>query len=530
MKNKRMKRVMCAAVALVLSLAVLTGCGGEKRTDESSGNESRDTEDGAAHTGDKHLNVALFWVSATLDPAKDYDGWVLSRIGAGETLLRLDENARPKPCLADTWEQTDDNTWVFHIRDGVTFSNGKAVDAQACKSAIERAFELNERAEEYFLLEAVEAEGQKLTIMTARPSGAVLNNLCEPLFTIVDTDAEEQDMDRAPVCTGPYVVESFEPEVSVNLVKNENYWDGPVGLDTITVRQVADSDSRVMAMESGEADLTTTIDNMNLALFQDETRYSVYETIGPRTNVVYMNNGTGFLKDQAIRQALLYGTDRQTYADLIDGEKAVGLYSTALACGRDLTDTYGWDQEKAKALLDEHGYVDTDGDGIREKEGQNIILKYYLSADHGSSDAALIAQAVQADAAKIGIGIELVQAENLAQIKSSHSFDLCSANDSTAPTGDPEVFLSLHYLTGASANYGEYSNEEADRMIRELQSVFDEDERQSLAREISQKILDDGACLYISYIYGNTVTSSRVKHARQFPIDYYIITKDITIE
>ena len=60
MKNKRMKRVMCAAVALALSLAVLTGCGGEKRTDESSGNESRDTEDGAAHTRDKHLNVALF--------------------------------------------------------------------------------------------------------------------------------------------------------------------------------------------------------------------------------------------------------------------------------------------------------------------------------------------------------------------------------------------------------------------------------------------------------------------------------------
>lgn len=521
MIGKGIKWKKWAAVGAVVGLMVLAGCGGS----ETSGERADSSK-----TGGKHLNVALFWVSTTLDPAKDYDGWVLSRIGVGETLLKLDENAQPVACLADSWEQEDENTWVFHIRENVRFSNGKGVDALACKRAIERAFERNERAGEYFLLDCLEAEGQELTLRTERPSGAVLNNLCEPLFIIVDTEVEEQVMDRAPVCTGPYVVESFSPEVSVELVRNEDYWDGPAGLDTIMVRQVADSDSRVMAMQSGEADLTTTIDNTNLVLFQDEEKYSVYETIGPRTNVVYMNNKTGFLRDPVLRQALSYGANRQTYADLIDGEMAVGLYSTALECGRDLTDTYAWNREKAVELLEDNGYVDTDGDGIREKDGQNLVLKYYLSADHGSSDAALIAQAIQADAAGIGIGMELVQTENLAEIKSGHSFDLCSANDSTAPTADPEVFLTLHYLTGASANYGEYSNEEVDRMIGELQSVFDINERQSLARDISQKILDDAACLYVSYIYGNTVTSSRVKNARQFPIDYYIITKDITIE
>lgn len=526
----------------MVSLAFLTGCGSSNgKQGGGDGINGQNTEigvsgdQGAAKgegsgSGGKHLNVALFWVSTTLDPADGYDGWVLSRIGVGETLLRLDENAQLKPCLAESWEQEDENTWVFHIRKGVTFSNGKAVDAQACKKAIERAFEINDRAGEYFVLDSVEANGQVLTIKTAKPSGAVLNNLCEPLFTIVDTDVEEQVMDTAPVCTGPYVVESFSPEVSVELVRNEDYWDGPAGLDTIMVRQVEDSDSRVMAMQSGEADLTTTIDNMNLVLFQDEEKYSVYEAIGPRTNVVYMNNKTGFLSDPVIRQALSYGADRQTYAQLIDGEKAVGLYSTALVCGQDLTDTYAWDQGKAAELLDEHGYADTDGDGVREKDGQNIVLKYYLSADHGSGDAALIAQAIQADAARIGLGMELVQTENLAEVKQSHGFDLCSANDSTAPTADPEVFLALHYVTGASANYGEYSNEEVDRMIGRLQSVFDVNERQYLARDISQKILDDAACIYVSYIYGNTVTSSKVKNARQFPIDYYIITKDITVE
>lgn len=527
---------MCAAVCL--AAALLAGCGSRDvpgvQGGEYGAGGGRPEKAGMGLRADgseeRHLRVALFWVSATLDPADGYNGWVVSRIGAGETLLRLDENAQLQGCIAESWEQQDENTWIFHIREGITFSNGKAVDAWACKRAVERAFERNDRAREYFLLDSIKANGQELILKTAKPSGAVPNNLCEPLFTIVDTEVEEEETDRAPVCTGPYVVQAFSPEASVELVKNETYWDGPVGLDRISVRQAADSDSRVMAMQSGEADLTTTIDNMNLALFWEDERYSVYEAIGPRTNVVYMNNRTGFLKDPVLRQALSYGTDRETYAKLIRAEKAVGLYSTALVCGRGLNDPYGWNPEKAMKLLDEHGYVDRDGDGIREKDGQRIVLRYYLSADHGSSDAALIAQAVQADAARLGIGVELLQSENLAEIKSRHLFDLCSANDSTAPTADPEIFLTLHYLSGASANYGEYANREVDDGIRKLQTVFDAKERQELARDISQRILDDAACLYIGYIYGNTVASSRVKQVRQFPIDYYIITKDITIQ
>ncbi|MDO5552044.1 MAG: ABC transporter substrate-binding protein, partial [Lachnospiraceae bacterium] len=538
----------CLALAAAVGMAAITACGNVSSSSGSSASAAG--PDSSAPEGSRHLNVALFWVSTTLDPADGYNGWVLSRIGAGETLLRLDMNASLEPCLADSWEQTDENTWVFHIREDVTFSNGKPVDAKACMDSIQRAFDLNDRAEEYFRLDRMTAEGQTLTIRTKEPSGAVLNNLCEPLFTIVDVNPDveasggdvsgnqedgndverEMLLDTAPGCTGPYIIRSFAPESKVELVKNEHYWDGEPGLDTITINQVADSDSRVMAMQSGEADLTTTIDNTSLALFSDESRYTIYETIGPRTNVVYMNNKSGFLSDPAIRQAVSYGVDRRTYAELIGGEPGVGLYSTALPCGRDITDTYAWNPEAAEQLLDGAGYADTDGDGIREKDGQNIVLQYYLSADHGSSDAAIIAQAIQSDVQKIGIGMELVQTENLSDIKSSHSFDLCSANDSTAPTADPEVFLLLHYLTGASANYGEYSNGEVDQMIRQLQTVFGPQERQKLAHEISQKILDDAACLYISYIKGNTVTASRVKNARQFPIDYYIITKDITVE
>lgn len=454
---------------------------------------------------------------------------MLSRIGAGETLIRINENAELEPALAESWEQTDDNTWVFHIRKDVRFSNGTPVDAEACKNAIQRAYDTNSRAPEYFALESMTADGQDLTIVTSKPCGALTSNLCEPLFTIIDTTQPAETLATAPVCTGPYVITAFTPEASVELSKNADYWDGEGGLDTISVVQVADSDSRVLAMQSGEADLTTTIDNSNLALFTDTSKYTISEVLGPRCNVIYMNNKTGFCSDIVIRKALSTAIDRQTYAGLISGETATGLYSSALACGTGVTG-YTYDTAAANKLLDDAGYLDTNGDGIREKGGQPITLKYYLAADHGSSDSGIIAQSVQADAAKVGIRIELVQAENLSDIKKSGSFDLVSANDSTAPTADPEVFLVNHYLTGAAGNYGGYSNAKVDESVAALATIFEPGARQDAARAINQLIVDDAANLYISYIKGNTVSAAKVENAVQFPIDYYIITKDITIK
>ncbi len=523
--KKNLKKFFLAVTAAAL---VCTGCGAQESA--SSADSVSGEKNLASASENDHLNVAMFWVSTNLDPADGYNGWVLSRIGTGETLVRLDENAQLQSAIAESWEQTDDNTWVFHIREGITFSNGKAVDAKACMDSIQRAFDVNDRATEYFSLDHMEADGQTLTIHTASPTGAIVHNLCEPLFTIVDTSVDEETMDTSPVSTGPYVISSFSPETRVELTRNENYWDGMPGLSTISILSVPDSDARVLAMQSGEADLTTTIDNTNLSLFSDENQYTVYETIGPRTNVVYYNNARPLLEEADFRRAVSFAADTDTYASLIGCAPGAGLYSTALVCGQEVENPYAYDPEKAGALLDSLGYTDSDGDGIREAGGKNISLQYYIAADHGSSDSAIIAQAFQADLKKVGIGVELVQTENMADIRSSGQYDFCSANDSSATTGDPEVFLVQHYLSGGSANFERYENPSVDDMIAQLTGMFDADQRQIQARAISQEILNDAASLYVGYIYGNTVTSAKVKGAEQFPIDYYIITKDITIE
>ena len=195
-----------------------------------------------------------------------------------------------------------------------------------------------------------------------------------------------------------------------------------------------------------------------------------------------MNNESTFLNDKIIRQALSYSVDRESIVKLIGGKVAQGLYSSALPYGHVLNG-YTFDLAKANALLNEAGYLDSNHDGIREKNGQKIVLNYYESADHGSSDANIIAQSLQSEAKKIGIEIKLNQVENVNDIKAAGTFDLCSANDSSAPTGDPETFVQQRYLSTGSNNTGRYKNEEVDHLIQQFSTAYDLNQSTHLAKK-----------------------------------------------
>ena len=80
---------------------------------------------------EKTVNMAIFWLDGDIDPISAWHGWTLTRTGVGENLVQVDENLQFKPSIAEKWEQTDERTTRFIIRDGVTFHNGRTVDAAA---------------------------------------------------------------------------------------------------------------------------------------------------------------------------------------------------------------------------------------------------------------------------------------------------------------------------------------------------------------------------------------------------------------
>ena len=171
----------------------------------------------------------------------------MSIYGISENLYRLDENIEPQPWIAESVETPDENTWVFTIRDGVTFSNGKTVDAKAVKACFERTYEKNERADSTLKIKSMEADGMKFTIVTPEPNPTLLNDLCDPLLGIYDA-TEEPDEELGVSCTGPYVATSFTAMTDVKMRANENYWGGAPKADTVELKIIDDQDALDMAL------------------------------------------------------------------------------------------------------------------------------------------------------------------------------------------------------------------------------------------------------------------------------------------
>ena len=199
---------------------------------------------------DTHLNAAMFMWMDGLDPAKDWNGWTTMRCGIGETLLTANENMEVVPCLADSWEQVDDTTYKFHIRQGVKFSNGNDMTPETVKASIERTAEQNSRGSN-LKLASIEVDGENVIFKTTEPYSAFPYYLTEPMCIIVDTTVDTSNYDNQPVCTGAYACEEYVPEEKYELVANQYYWDGVPEVDSITVLNI-DDDTKVSAILSGD--------------------------------------------------------------------------------------------------------------------------------------------------------------------------------------------------------------------------------------------------------------------------------------
>ena len=131
---------------------------------------------------------------------------VISKLKKGDTFSLVTYSSGDavelEACLADSWEWVDDYTLKLHVREGVTFQNGKAVDAAAVKASFEHTAEINNRFAMYIDLKEFIADGQYFTIVSNSHNPQMLWNLVEPCFCVMDVTVA--DIENAPVGTGPY--------------------------------------------------------------------------------------------------------------------------------------------------------------------------------------------------------------------------------------------------------------------------------------------------------------------------------------
>lgn len=532
------RKIMCALLAGSLAAGLLAGCG-------NSAGEKADTEDTAASGENSALDktggdggeitIGVTSFADTLEPTEQYFSWVVSRYGVGETLVRFDENGEIVPCLAESWEISEDQlTWTFKIREGVKFSNGDDMTPELVKASLERTFELSDRAVSFFEPASMEVDGQNLLIKTKEPVAILPGSLADPLFLIVDTQADTDAFAmEGPICTGPYAVESFSPTDSCVVVRNEYYWDGEVPLDKVTLKCIDDQTTRSMALQTDEVQIAYNLKTENLADFEDSGEYNIQQLESLRSTYAFMNQN-GVLGDKALRQAVIRGLDKETYCDtLLEGGATAGKAPVppTLDFGFDeLKDENAYDPDGAKALLEEAGYKDTDGDGFVETpSGEKLELNFVIYTSR--EELNVYAQAAQASLKDIGINVKLntVSYETLLDMRDSGEFDMLIWNVLVANTGDPEKYLRENWYSTSSSNQMGYDNPQVDELLDQLVTEFNEDTRKNLIMQIQQLIMDDAATVFFGYETTYLFSSKSVTGVKMYPMDYYWLTKDISL-
>ena len=546
------KEIVSVMMAACLFASLATGCGtaNESETSSKSGSEAASvtsaseeavgavSKSGETTTDGERADLVLgattgFFGAESLDVAYNWDGWIMSIYGISENLYRLDENIEPHPWIAESVETPDENTWVFTIRDGVTFSNGKTVDAKAVKACFERTYEKNERADSTLKIKSMEADGMKFTIVTPEPNPTLLNDLCDPLLGIYDA-TEEPDEELGVSCTGPYVATSFTAMTDVKMRANENYWGGAPKADTVELKIIDDQDALDMALANGEIDLIAQETANGASKFTDTSKYTTDTVTTTRANFLSFNLKTEGLDDLAVRQAINYCIDREGYADVVYQGFATpcyGIYPDNLAFGGtdglNLTvDSY--DADKAKEILADAGYQDTDGDGILDKDGVNLSFKVLTYSYN--DNCIQLADMLQAELSQIGIELSIETQDVLDDPLASGDFDLAILNYAMAPIGTPSYFINMLFTTGASNNYGGYSNEKVDALAAEIGTTSDNEKVVSLTRELEQQVLDDMPFAFVADQQLIFVYSNKVKGVQINPTEYYLVTNTLSVE
>lgn len=534
--KKNMKKIMALLLTVTLSLG-LYGCGSKNDKTESGTSTAAESDTSAAATdgsekktlviGDTTFNPSN--EELDVNPHNSYSGWACIRYGIGETLVKYSDDMELQPWLAKEWENTDPLTWKITLQDHVTFSSGRAMDAEAVKQCLEHLLANHDRAAADTKIDSMEADGQVLTIHTSEPKQALLNYLGDPYGCIIDVDAGFDDGIVAG--TGPYIATDCQSGDHLTLVKNENYWNGTPHIDELTIKTITDGNTLANALLSGEVQAAYGMAYESYPMFENDN-FTFSQISTSRCFFLKMNFNEGSVcTDPAVRKAIAMGIDKEGFVENLlegNGYPANGTFPAGSAFGGDKVTTETYDAEGAKKVLEEAGWTDKDGDGIREKDGQKLQIKWLTYPSR--QELPLLAESAQATLKDIGIDVDInCTADNNSVVQDPAAWDVYAMANVQAPTGDPEYWFTVFATSDATKNQGAYKNEKLDQLEEQLSQEFDTDKRAKLAVEMQQTVLDDNAFVYCSFLKMSQISRANVTGYTAHACDYYQVTADLDI-
>ncbi len=523
---KRIKNMVITSTLLVSLLAV--GC--------SSGNNENG---GSADTQNK--DEVVF---AGFRPIKDYNphlysGELWMQEMVYETLVTV-EDSGIEPGLAESWEISEDGqTYTFKIREGITFTDGEVLDANAIKANFDAIWDNIERhvwmESANLITEYNVLDDYKFEIKLSAPYEPMLLELgvtrpyaiCSP-NAMKDGTTKDGVVDA--IGSGPYkLVEDKEGEYAKFEI-NEDYWGDKPEIKNVTMKVIPDNQTRVMALENGEIDLiygAELLDAQTLNTYEDNDKITASTSKPSSTRHLIMNSANEILKDQDVRYAISHAVNKAGISEgIFHGIEAPAetLYSKEMPyCGEVELEPFTYDTELAKKYLEDAGWSES-SDGIREKDGQKLSLR--ILYDNNSVTGKVISEYIQAEFKDLGIELKLegLERQTYFDALKAGNFDIAH-NIAWGSPYDPQSALSA--MRGPV--YGDYAaqqnlenKEELDEKITSVFVETDETKRQESYNEILTILHESAIYLPLTYENNKALHTSELQGVDYKPSLYTI--------
>lgn len=429
-----------------------------------------------------------------------------------DNLVSLDAEGNPAPWLAESWDISDDGTtYTFHLREGVTFSDGAPLDAEAVvtnfdhMAAPETASPL---AAAYIdPIESTEIlDSHTLQVELEYAYSPFLYVLAQGWLGLISPDQLENDPDATclePIGSGPFIVDEYVPGEGVSFDKREDYnWaadylnhEGPAYLDRIEIGFIADESVRYTSLASGEFDASANIapQNAEAAKSDPSITYRNVSRIGNPQRLT-LNTEREPFDDVTIRQAIALGLDVEGIAEAVgfgEYEPRHAFLSPTTQYVREEAET-SWvhDPERAAELLDEAGWDTIDDDGYRTKDGERFTVEFPFNEATATGS---LNDLLQSELRSLGIELQLVQlpASEAMQRRRDGNYDVVTG---VWHTNTPDALFIVYHSdeiadeTRIGQNTSRIQDEELDDLLLQARQTTDFDELDELYGEAQVRL------------------------------------------
>ena len=407
-------------------------------------------------------------------------------------LIRYDKNLQLEGELAESWEISEDKlSFTFHLRKDVTWHDG----APFTSADVLFTYQLyinpdvpTSYAEDFLQVAKAEApDPYTFRVTYEKPYAPALESWgtsIHPKHLLEGKEITKSPLSRSPIGTGPYKFVKWDAGEKVVLLANPDYFEGQPYLHRIVYRVIPDSSTQFLELQSGG------LDYMGLTPIQYSTqtdtpafkrKFNKYRYLSFSYTYLGYNLTKPLFQDKSVRQAISYAINKQ---ELIDGvllglgQAATGPYKPDTWVYNAKVKRYDYNPELSRSLFAEAGWVDSDKDGVLDKDGER--LAFTIVTNQGNDLRSKTAEIIQRRLKEVGVSVEIRVVEWATFLKEfifPGNFDATILGWSGGPEPDQYNIWHSSKTAPRELNFVKFSNREVDELLETGRRTFDQEER-----------------------------------------------------